>query len=331
MKGYTHLTESERYHICLMLKQQNSLSAIAQTMNRSVSTISREIKRNTGRRGYRCKQAHGLACGRHSSKPKAVKLTDEVKAYMIEKLKIYWSPEQIVNRLQLDKKIHISVESAYRFVLQDKTVGGKLYRYLRHQHKRYRKRYGSNDYRGRIPNRVDIDDRPSIVDKRSRIGDWEGDTVIGKSHKGAILTLAERKSRLYLALPVRRKTADTVVGAAKQLLEPIKEFVHTITFDNGREFSQHSKVAQTLNCDTYFAKPYHSWQRGLNENHNGLLRQFIPKSIELNTIEFKAVARATALMNNRPRKCLGWKTPIEVFTELTGKNYFLNHSVALMC
>ena len=330
MKQYTHLTEHERYHIYLMHRNKNSYTTIAKSMNRSISTISREIKRNTGKRGYRYKQAHVLACDRHNNKNKAIKLTTYIKSYIMQKLHQYWSPEQIAGRLWLDKQYSISTETIYRFILQDKAVNGSLYTYLRHQHKRYRKRYGKNDYRGRIPHRTDIDNRPNIVDTRARIGDWEADTVIGKSYKGAILTLLERKSRLYLALPISRKTADEAKAAITQLLQPIKDFVYTITFDNGREFNKHHQVSKTLSCDTYFAKPYQSWQRGANENQNGLLRQFIPKGMKLDKINPKVVAKATILMNNRPRKCLGYKTPIEVFTELTGKNYFLDKSFALM-
>ena len=160
------------------------------------------------------------------------------KGLISEKLKEYWSPEQIMGRLELDKKIKISTETAYRFVLQDKAVGGALYKYLRHQHKKYRKRYGKNDYQGRIPNRIDIDERPSIVDARTRIGDWEVDLVIGKGHKGgfAFATLAERKSRLYLALPIANKTAQNANDAINKLLTPLKHWVKTLTFDNGREF-----------------------------------------------------------------------------------------------
>jgi IS30 family transposase len=299
-------------------------------MGRNKSTISRELSRNTGKRGYRHKQANRLADERHQKKNKAIKLTDCVKNYISEKLKEYWSPEQIMGRLELDKKIKISTETAYRFVLQDKAVGGALYKYLRHQHKKYRKRYGKNDYRGRIPNRIDIDERPSIVDARTRIGDWEVDLVIGKGHKGGFATLAERKNRLYLALPIVNKTAQNANDAINKRLTPLKHWVKTLTFDNGREFSWHEKLAENLDCNTYFTKPYHSWERGLNENHNGLLRQFFPKRMALDNVSEKEAFRATDLMNNRPRKCLGYKTPFEVFAKMTGKDYFLNGSVALM-
>jgi IS30 family transposase len=330
MQKYTHLTKEQRYHIYLMKKQGISLRTIAKNMDRSTSTISREIKRNTGKKGYRYQQADRLASKRHQQKNKHIKLTTEVTNYISDKLKIYWSPQQIVERLELDENIKISTETAYRFVLQDKAIGGGLYKYLRHQHKKYRKRYGKHDYRGIIPNRIDIDKRPSVVDARSRIGDWEVDLVIGKGHKGGFATLAERKSRLYLALPIANKTASAANAAIIKLLEPIKRWVKTLTFDNGREFSWHDKLAKNLDCSTYFAKPYHSWERGLNENHNGLLRQFFPKQMALDGVGDKEVFRATDLMNNRPRKCLGYKTPFEVFAQMTGEDYFLGGSVALM-
>ena len=315
MKRYTHLTESERYHIWTMKKQNNSLRSIAKDMDRSVSTISREIKRNSGQRGYRHNQAQEFASYRHKEKKKHIKVTDEITRYIREKLKLLWSPEQIGGRLRIDKSITLSHETIYRFILKDKTSGGSIYKYLRHQCKKYRKRYGGRDYRGRIPNRVDIDNRPTVVNDRSRIGDWEADTIIGKGHQGSLVTVAERKSRMYLAIPIVRKTAYATVVAITELLKPMENLVHTITFDNGREFSRHMDIASQLGCDTYFAKPYHSWERGLNENHNGLLRQFFPKKMSLHKLTKKNVALATSLMNNRPRKCLGFNTPSEIFSQ----------------
>ena len=226
----------------------------------------------------------------------------------------------------MEENISISTESIYRLILKDKVADGSLYRYLRHQGKKYRKRYGQNDYRGRIPNRVDIADRPRIVDNRSRIGDWEADCVIGKGRA----TLAERKSRLYLALRTKNKTAKETNAAILRLLKHMKQHVMTLTFDNGREFCWHSELAKQLECETYFAKPYHSWERGLNENHNGLLRQFFPKKMPLHKVTEKELFKATDLMNNRPRKCLGYKTPWEVFSHAMGIDHNINPSVALM-
>lgn len=193
-----------------------------------------------------------------------------------------------------------------------------MYTHLRHQNKTYRKRYGGAHNRNGIPNRTDIDERPEAANKRQRVGDWEADTIIGKHHKGAIVTLDDRKSKLRLAMPTGSKKARSVTDAMLNLFEPLKRFVKTITFDNGKEFAFHEEIAKQLCCDTYFAKPYHSWERGQNENANGLLRQYFPKSMELVEVTKKQVFNAVHKLNSRPRKCLGFKTPYEVFEELTG-------------
>ena len=160
---------------------------------------------------------------------------------------------------------------------------------------------------------MDIDERTEVVNERSRVGDWEADLVIGKAHKGAIVTLAERCCRLYLAFPIVRKTAHLTTQAITTLLADFKEFVRTITYDNGREFNGHCDINDALEGDSYFAKPYHSWERGLNENFNCVLRQYFPKSRRLDKLSEKEVLSAVNEMNHRPRKCLGFKTPWEVF------------------
>nr|WP_221896213.1 IS30 family transposase [Bathymodiolus japonicus methanotrophic gill symbiont] len=209
-------------------------------------------------------------------------------------------------------------ETIYQHILADKKAGGELYKHLRHQNKTYRKRYGSAHNRTGIPNRVDIDERPEEVNNRKRIGDWEADTIIGKNHKGAIVTLDERVSKLRLAFPLAGKKAQYVLDATILMLDPIKSFVKTITFDNGKEFTLHEKIAEALGCDTYFSTPYSSWERGQNENANGLLRQYFPKVMELIDVTIKEVFIAVDKLNSRPKKCLNYKTPYEVFEELTG-------------
>jgi len=320
---YTQLTAEERYHIYTMRKQAISLREIAKGMGRSHTSLSREIRRNKGENGYRYKQAHRKALARHKTKPKAIKLTTERILYVREKIKLNWSPEQISGRLFTEENVSLSHETIYQFILKNKRNGGDLYRYLRHQAKPYRQRYGSKDYRGKIPGRVDISERPEVVDKRSRVGDWEADLVIGKGHKGAIVTLAERRSRLYLALPIAQKTKELTTAAITALLTSFKGFVHTITYDNGREFNGHMDISNQLNCKGFFARPYHSWERGLNENSNGLLRQYFPKSMPLDQVTEAEVRAAANAMNHRPRKCLGYKTPWEVFTEFTQINAFI--------
>jgi IS30 family transposase len=316
--SYKHLSFAERYYIEIECKAGTSMNQLAKALGRSQSTLSREISRNTGQRGYRHKQANRLAEQRHKQKPKAVKLTDDIKQLITGYVKQDWSPEQIAGWLEKEGMIKLHHETIYQYILADKQAGGTLYKHLRHQNKTYRKRYGSAHNRTGIPNRVDIEHRPQEANERQRVGDWEADTIIGKHHKGALMTLDERKSKLRLAAPLPSKKAQPVKQAAIDLLHPIKRFVETITFDNGKEFSLHEAIARALDCETYFARPYHSWERGQNENANGLLRQYFPKTMELVDVTLKQVLEAVDKLNSRPRKCLGFKTPYEVFEELTG-------------
>ena len=317
---YTQISLEERHYIEFELKKGIKRNEIAKSLNRDKSTISREITRNTGLRGYRHVQANNLAIARHKQKNKNIKMTVELIQVIDEYIKSDWSPEQISGFLKKDNQITVHHETIYQYILADKKAGGKLYLHLRHQNKTYRKRYGNARNRTGIPNRKDIDERPAIANDRGRVGDWEGDTIIGKAHKGAIVTIDERVSKLRLAFPLAAKKAQNVADAIKLLLMPIKDYVHTFTFDNGKEFTTHEQIAEGLQCDTYFAKPYHSWERGQNENANGLLRQYFPKSMELVNISIKKVFEAVHKLNSRPRKCLGYKTPYEVFEQLTGIN-----------
>ncbi len=316
--SYKHLSLEERHYIEFSLKNEMTLTEIAETLGRDQGSISKEVKRNTGLRGYRHKQAHQMAQERHKTKPKAIKLTEDIKGLIDKYVNQDWSPEQIAGRLEKEGIIKLHHETIYQYILADKRSGGELYKHLRHQEKTYRKRYGAAHNRTGIPNRVDIDERPAVANTRERIGDWEADTMIGKNHKGVFVTLDERKSKLRLAAPVNSKRARDVTDAMIRLFSPLKRFVETITFDNGKEFAFHEEIAKRLHCDTYFAKPYHSWERGQNENANGLLRQYFPKSMELIEVTKRQVFSAVHKLNSRPRKCLGYKTPYEAFEELTG-------------
>jgi len=316
--SYTHLSLEERYYIEIQRKKGESSNTIAIALHRTQPTISREIKRNTGLRGYRHNQANDLAIIRHEEKPKAVKMTDQIKAIINGYIEQDWSPEQVAGRLKKDGVIKLHHETIYQYILADKKAGGLLYKHLRHQNKTYRKRYGSAHTRNGLVDRVDIDKRPEVANNRERIGDWEGDTIIGKNHKGAIVTLDERKSKLRLAAPLPTKHAGPLTTALTMLLKPLKQFVHTITFDNGKEFAFHKKIAHALGCDIYFAKPYHSWERGQNENANGLLRQYFPKAMELADVKMKQVIKAVDKLNSRPRKCLQFRTAYEAFMDDTG-------------
>lgn len=315
---YKHLSLEERHYIEVEKKSGRSANSIAASLDRSQPTISRELKRNRGNRGYRHQQADCMSKARHEVKSKAMKLTQEITGKITDYLMRDWSPEQIAGRLKDEGVVSLHHETIYQFILSDQQVGGSLYCHLRHQGKPYRKRYGSPRNRTGIPNRVDIDERPELVEQRKRVGDWEADTIIGKGHQGAIVTLDERKSKLRLAAPLSKKRSTLTQAAISTLLAPIQEYVKTITFDNGKEFTTHEMIASKLSCDTYFAKAYQSWQRGQNENANGLLRQYFPKAMPLHNVSQNSVFKAVHKLNSRPRKCLGFKTPYEAFKRLTG-------------
>lgn len=309
-KTYTRLTEDERYQIYEGIVHGISHRAIAKQLGRSHSTISREAIRNKGLRGYRPQQAQRLALQRQACKPKHIKLTPEIQAVITKNIQKDWSPEQVQGRLKSEGLPIVCFATIYGFIKRDKATGGELYKHLRHR-KPYKKRTGKAEARGQIIGRISIDERPGIVDEKTRIGDWEADTVIGKGHQGVLVTLAERYSKKTLIAPVPNKRADVVRDAIITLLEP--ETVHTITFDNGKEFAYHAEIKEALDSDNYFTHPYHSWERGLNENHNGLIRQYLPKGMELNSVTHEEVAAIQEKLNNRPRKTLGYKTPNEVY------------------
>jgi IS30 family transposase len=302
--NYTHLTREERYQIYALKKAGHTQSEIAKVLERSPSTISRELSRNRGGRGYRPKQAHRLACERHASN--ARQIDEATWRFAKARLREDWSPDQISNHAD------ISHETVYQRVYADKRAGGSLWKHLRCQKQR-RKRYGKRDLRGTIPNRLSIEQRPAVVEKRSRIGDWEADTVIGKNHKQAIVRLVERKSGYTLIRKVERRTADAVSRTMTKLLKPYQSRVHTITSDNGKEFAGHEKVARALRVDFYFAHPYASWERGTNENTNGLIRQYFPKGMDFTSITQQEISHVMKRLNNRPRKRLGYLTPAQVF------------------
>jgi len=317
MRKYYQLTEEDRIEIYAMMQAGISQAQIADRLAVHRSTIWRELQRNIGFRGYRPKQAHQKALQRRHDSHKAVKMTDKMIKYLEDKLKQDFSPEQIAERMKLDpdwKGPTVSHERIYRHIWQDKAAGGKLYKHLRIAgHKKKRKRYRSKDSRGKIPNRVGIEHRPKIVETKKRIGDWEADTIIGKDHKGAMVTLVERKSKLTAIGKLARNTAEAAQEQIVRLLAPHKSRVYTITADNGREFANHETFAKELKADVYFARPYHSWERGLNENTNGLIRQYFPKGTDLRKVTDEQLIFVMTRLNNRPRKSLGFKTPNEVF------------------
>ena len=323
MSGYAQLTQGQRYQIEALLKTGHNQTMIAKVLSVHKSTISRELKRNHGLRGYRPKQAQEKATMRQYEKFQP-RISPSTWSLVNSLIKQDWSPEQISGRLFKEQGISVSHESIYLHIYQDKYQGGDLHKHLRCQKKR-RKRYGKQDRRGRIPNRISIDERPAIVNNKSRVGDWEGDTIIGKGHQGVVATLVERKTQYTVLTASKTKQAPQVRQRIEKALAPHRSRVYTITYDNGLEFAEHQKMAQTLSADIYFAHPYASWERGLNENTNGLIRQYLPKSRRLDNVTQKELKHIMDQLNHRPRKSLGFKTPYELFFK---KNTLLTVALA---
>jgi len=310
MRTYSQLTQIQRYQIYTLLKMGHMQRDIAVSLGVHKSTISREIQRNTGKKGYRPKQANKKALERRKQAQTRIRESDW---HLIERLiKLDWSPEQISLYLNEEQLRQVSHEWIYQYIYQDKRMGGKLWEHLRCQKKR-RKRYGSYEKRGQIPERVWIDARPAEVAERKRLGDWEADTIISQGKQQAIVTLTERKSRLTLLKKVNDRTAKTVSQAMIDLLRPFAAQTLTITCDNGKEFTEHRKIAEALQADVYFAHPQSAWERGSNENANGLIRQYFPKGTNFSDLTDEEITRVEMRLNHRPRKCLGLSSPYMVF------------------
>lgn len=310
---YTQLSPNERYQISALLTAGHSKKAISDQLGRHRSTIQREILRCRDLPNYEAVAAQARAVHSQKASRNAKTTSAELLNHVDHYLRLALSPQQVMGRLEAEGVKAPSVETIYQHILKDQKTAGDLYRHLRCQKTR-RKRYASGrERRGRIANRVCIEQRPSIVDKKSRIGDLEGDTVAGKNHQGFLVTLVDRRSRYTFAAQVNTKEALPVAEAIIAMLRPHKHLCHTITFDNGQEFAQHQYIAKALDTSVYFAHPYCSWERGLNENTNGLLRQYFPKGTDLRGVTQSEVDDAVYALNHRPRKCLGYKTPHEVF------------------
>jgi len=315
--SYKHLTQEQRYHIQAYKSAGYANKDIAKEIGVHPSTISREIKRNKGEIfgiyfAFEAHEKYKKRVQEQSSKAN-LKLTPNnialIKKYLIQD----YSPEQISATLKLKHNVAISYVTIYSFIYENKLNGGVLYKHLRQKTKR-RAKYGKAQKR-RIPDRISIENRPPIVDEKTRVGDFEADTIIGKGKKGAIVTIVDRKSMyVKLSLPVSKR-ANIVASEMIRLLGRFKGKVYTITTDNGLEFAHHKVVSKKLKCDYYFCHPYSSWERGLNENINGLIRQYIPKGSSFENLSAKDIKRIENRLNHRPRKSLGWRTPYEVFYE----------------
>ena len=314
MNKYKQLTYKERYQIYALLKEGLNFTQIARNIGCHKSTISREIKRNSlNNTRYSPDNASIETFTRHRDKPKFIKITKVVKKYIHKYLKKDWTPEQVAGKLRRDSIVNISHESIYQYIYKNKKNGGRLYLLLVHKAKKYNKRSSIYNSRGTINNRISIHKRPKIVDNKTRIGDWEVDLIIGKYHKGSIVTIVDRKSKFTLMKKLPTKESIGVTNTIIELMYPIKNISHTITSDNGKEFSLHENISNSLNIDFYFCDPYSSWQRGLNENTNGLIRRYIPKKTEFENISDNEIMMIQNKLNHRPRKSLDYKTPFEVF------------------
>jgi IS30 family transposase len=320
---YQQLSQEERYHIAFLSRRRRTVSEIAYELGRSPSTISRELRRNRTNHdsGYRAEVAHQYATARRRRVRRGSQFSTQQWELILYMVKMHFSPEQISNTLKRFKLFSISHETIYKYLLHDKRKGGTWYKYLRIYPKKRRKRYNSYDSRGRLAGKRHISERPAHIEKRNRIGHWEGDTVIGKDLRHCIVTLVERKSGFVIIKKIKARNMKEVNAACISAIKEHGKKIKTITFDNGTEFHGYEALEKLFPVKCYFATPYHSWERGSNENMNGLIRQYIPRNTPMNHIkQFDCDIIAYAL-NTRPRKRLGYKTPEEVYS---GKDTLLH-------
>jgi IS30 family transposase len=324
-KVYHHLTQEQRYKLEALVKAGLKKPQVATQLGVDRSTVYRELKRNKSKRGgYNGAFAQELSEERKERFSTQRKMDITMEKFIVEKLsKEQWSPEQIKGYCDANGIEMVSHERIYQFIWEDKKQGGTLYKDLRTGDKKYRKRYGSGKASRGIVNRVSIEERPGIVDQKLRFGDWEIDTIIGKNHKGAIVVIVERKSGFFLMKKLNGKDATALAKAVVRLLAPFKGKVFTITSDNGLEFAEHEVMAKKLEAEFYFAHPYSSWERGLNEYTNKLVRQYIPKKTSFENITDMEINEITMKINKRPRKKLGYKNPLSVFLSSFNKNVAL--------
>ena len=309
---YTRLTREERFTIATLKRQGLGVREIAKTLDRHPSTISRELKKHScDRQGYfyLTAEASSKAKRNRSAQHYGLDVWEKVE----KRLREDWSPEQITGYYRQAGEEVPSHEWIYQYLLKNKEQGGDLFKHMRHPVKSYRKRGGGQERRGRIPNQVMIDERPKEVEDKQRVGDWELDTVIGTLGGHVLVTMVERKSRYTLIRKATCKGANEVGFEIFDALKDHPDKTFTLTADNGKEFTHHQLLAHLLNCSVYFAHPYHSWERGLNENTNGLIRQYFPKKLSLNNVSDQEIQRVQDILNSRPRKCLGFKTPNDIF------------------
>ena len=313
------MSQSEREHIAQLLAERNSLGDIAKAIGRDKSTISRELERNSPpvRQRYTPCRAHARACERKITANTHERLkNDFIRQYVRDGLEQGWSPEQISGRIRIDHPRHsINHEAIYQYIYHPQNQNRlEMINLLRRAHKKRRnKSIGRKVRKTTIPNRISIDDRPKSIENRHRFGHWEGDSIVSRKSKAALNTLTERKSRLVLITKLSRKgaaeTNQAIINRLKKLPGAGRQ---TLTLDNGTENAKHEQLSAKLGIRCYFAHPYSSWERGTNENLNGLIRWYLPKGTDFGKIDAELIARIEYLLNSRPRKCLGYKTPLEV-------------------
>lgn len=321
--SYHHLSAEQRTMILHCSQYGLSQREIARRLGFAPSTISRELRRGTPcwSRFYNDYYAQRQAFERrHRARHRRRADHGRLQAYVQAKLRAYWPPEAIARRLVLDypqaPTMRISTEQIYQWVFADARGGGELYRCLRRAHRRRRRQCRLARAQRGIKDRIGIEARPPVVVRRARFGDWEADTIEGRKGTGLIATHLERKSGYLVAAKLASKNADALAGATIQAFRSIPRALRcTLTCDNGTEFAQFKRIEREAGFAIYFAKPYAPWQRGCNENANGLLRQFFPKGADFRTVDRKRLAQALRQMNNRPRKRLGYRTPAEVFKQ----------------
>ncbi len=317
--GYRQLSIEEREVIMMRNREGYPAVWIARELGRSCSTVTREMKRNRSQKGYRVVTAHRKALSRRGRGGRQKRLGDgKLRKYVDRGLRKYWSPEQIAARVELDHpgdpQMRVCHETIYQFIAEAAQRGVTYECYLRQGHRRNSYAWRGKKRFKRIRNYKRIEERPKVVEERSRIGDWESDTVRGpNSQQAGIATHVERRSRYVVARKLNSRKAAAYNEATIKAFRARPDLpAHTFTVDHGMEFSQFKQLEQALNTDVYFATPYHAWERGSNENANGLLRQFFPKKSDLSGVHPREISRAVRLLNNRPRKTLGYRTPAEV-------------------
>lgn len=318
--AYTRVTEGERNFIYRWRQDAISLREIARRLDRAASSIYRELVRNLGQRGYRPKQAHEKAQAK-AKRQGSRRFTDEVRADAEARLKGGWTPEMISERARFDGRPSVCKETIYKHVYADAKAGGGLWKNLTRAKRKRRRRCPRQEGRGRgrIPNQRMIDTRPAEVETRKTVGHWEGDLINGAHGTGNLVTLVERSMRYTLVGRTYSKEAEEVTREIIARFETLPQAARlSLTLDNGKEFARHEDIALSARMDVFFARPYHSWERGTNENMNGLIRRLYPKKSSFTGIGEAELKRIDRFLNDRPRKCLGWMTPREKMKAFLG-------------